>query len=293
MAPPDTADAALMNRIVSRGLAETCVGTGVTVNAVLPGPTRSAGVDDFGGVTDADTIVALVRSGTVSETRIDESVARILRLKFALGLFEDPYVDAERAALIVGNPGFRAEGLEAQRRAQVLLKREGGLLPLDHNRWHKVFLQGVADSVARSYGFEPVARPEQADVAIVRLAAPFQPRPAFFFGRRQHEGSLEFTEENADWRALRSIASTVPVITSVYLDRPAILGEVRDRSSVLLANFGTSDEALFDILTGKAHVAGKLPFELPSSMAAVVAQRSDAPHDSAAPLYPFGYGLPF
>jgi beta-glucosidase len=82
-------------------------------------------------------------------------------------------------------------------------------------------------------------------------------------------------------------------VTSVYLDRPAILGNVRDRSEVLLANFGASDEALFDILTGKAHPAGKLPFELPSSMVAVEAQRPDAPHDSVAPLYPIGYGLSF
>jgi beta-glucosidase len=60
-----------------------------------------------------------------------------------------------------------------------------------------------------------------------------------------------------------------------------------------LANFGASDEALLDILTGKGRPQGKLPFELPSSMAAVVAQRPDVPHDSAAPLYPIGYGSSF
>jgi beta-glucosidase len=252
-----------------------------------------AGVDDFGGVVDSHTIVALVRAGTLSEARIDQSVLRILRLKFALGLFEDPYVDAQKAASLVGNPSFRAAGLDAQRRAHVLLKTASHFLPLDRKKWHRVFLYGVSASVARAYGFEPVERPEQADIAIVRLAAPFQSRPAYFFGRRQHEGSLAFSEDNVDYRALRSIPSKVPVVTSVYLDRPAILGNVRDRSEVLLANFGASDAALFDILTGKAHPAGKLPFELPASMVAVEAQRPDAPHDSVAPLYPIGYGLSF
>lgn len=51
-----------------------------------------------------------------------------------------------------------------------------------------------------------------------------------------------------------------------------------------------SDEALLDVITGRAAVRGKLPFELPSSMAAVEAQRSDVPYDSARPLYPFGFG---
>jgi hypothetical protein len=49
------------------------------------------------------------------------------------------------------------------------------------------------------------------------------------------------------------------------------------------------DEALFDALTGRVVPVERLPFELPSSMEAVRAQASDAPHDSRAPLYPWGY----
>ena len=48
--------------------------------------------------------------------------------------------------------------------------------------------------------------------------------------------------------------------------------------------------ALLDVLAGRAKPEGKLPFELPSSMDAVVAQKSDMPHDSARPLYPLGFG---
>ncbi|HJP60116.1 MAG TPA: hypothetical protein VJ865_08950, partial [Gemmatimonadaceae bacterium] len=55
--------------------------------------------------------------------------------------------------------------------------------------------------------------------------------------------------------------------------------------------FGVSDVALLDVITGVARPQGRLPFELPSSMAEVQAQKSDLPHDTAHPLYPIGFGL--
>ena len=78
---------------------------------------------------------------------------------------------------------------------------------------------------------------------------------------------------------------------TVYMDRPAILTEVKDRIAALYADFGVSDTALLNVLTGKAKAQGHLPFELPSTMAAVEAQKSDAPHNSADPLYAYGYAL--
>jgi beta-glucosidase len=52
-----------------------------------------------------------------------------------------------------------------------------------------------------------------------------------------------------------------------------------------------SDDALLDVLSGRAHPEGKLPFDLPASMDAVLAQRSDLAHDIPRPLYRFGFGL--
>ena len=83
---------------------------------------------------------------------------------------------------------------------------------------------------------------------------------------------------------------TVPTIVTVDLDRPAILAALKERASALIANFGVSDAALLDVVTGKAAPKGRLPFELPSSMEEVEAQRSDVPHDTAHPLYPIGFG---
>ncbi|OJH37584.1 glycoside hydrolase family 3 protein [Cystobacter ferrugineus] len=251
----------------------------------------NAGMDQFGGVDDSDALVEAVNAGLVTEARLDESVYRILLQKFQQGLFENPYVDVERAGEVVGNSAFQAEATEAQRRSLVLLENKDKLLPLGaHVR--KVYLHGIEGAVAAGYGLTVVDTPEEADVAIMRTVTPFETlHPQYVFGLRQHEGNLSFEEGNADYEAIKRVSAQVPTIVTVYLDRPAILTNVKDKVRALLGNFGVSDSALFDVLTGKVSPQGKLPFELPSSMAEVEAQRSDMPHDTAHPLYPIFFGL--
>jgi beta-glucosidase len=82
----------------------------------------------------------------------------------------------------------------------------------------------------------------------------------------------------------------VPTVVSIYLDRPVILGNVRDKAAALLADFGASDAALLDVLVGRARAEGRLPFALPASMADVTAQSPGKPHDLPKPQYPFGAG---
>jgi beta-glucosidase len=107
----------------------------------------------------------------------------------------------------------------------------------------------------------------------------------------QHEGDLGFRNGDKEFEEIKRITAAVPTVVTIYLDRPAILTELKDRASALVANFGISDAALLDVLTGVARPEGRLPFELPSSMIEVDAQRSDKPHDTAHPLYRIGYGL--
>jgi beta-glucosidase len=66
-----------------------------------------------------------------------------------------------------------------------------------------------------------------------------------------------------------------------------------DFASVIIANFGASDQAILDVVFGKASPQGKLPIELPSSMKAVRNQKEDLPYDSKDPLYHFGFGLTY
>ncbi|WP_233586534.1 glycoside hydrolase family 3 protein [Caulobacter sp. 602-1] len=253
----------------------------------------NAGLDQFGGVEDTAELVAAVKVGKIPQGRIDDAARRILAIKFEQGLFENPYVDPKSAATVVGSKAFVAEGLAAQSAALTLLENKNGLLPLKASG-KKVWLRGVSAEVARAHGLVPVEDLAQADLAIIRTAAPFETlHPNFVFGAMQHEGDLSFKDGTADYEAIKTASAKVPTIVAVNLDRPAILTNLRDKAAALIGDFGSSDEAFLDALTGKAAPRGRLPFELPSSMAAVEAQAEDAPHDSRAPLYPIHFGLTY
>ncbi len=250
-----------------------------------------AGVDQFGGTFNTGPLIEAVKDGAVSMARIDQSVTRLLLQKFQLGLFETPYADGAAAERIVGNAQFKEEGLQAQRRSLVMLQNQQHVLPLKPGT--KVYLVGVSSAQAQQHGLTVVSAPEAADVAVVRMNAPFQTHATYAFGSGLHEGDLDFKQDNAEYAALLKISAKVPVVTTVYLDRPAILGNVAQASRALVANFGVSDQALLDVLTGKQAPEGKLPFELPSSMAAVEAQQSGKAADSPSPLYPLHFGLKY
>ncbi|MBC3949848.1 glycoside hydrolase family 3 protein [Pseudomonas folii] len=250
-----------------------------------------AGVDQFGGTFNTEPLIEAVKEGALAEARIDESVSRLLLQKFQLGLFETPYADATEAERVVGNAQFKEEGLEAQRRSLVMLQNKQNVLPLKPGA--KVYLVGVSNTQAQQHGLTVVSAPEDADVALVRMSAPFETHATYAFGSGLHEGDLDFKQDNAEYKELLKISAKVPVVTTVYLDRPAVLSNVAKASHALVANFGVSDQALLDVLTGKHSPEGKLPFELPSSMAAVEAQQSGKAADSNSPLYPVHFGLKY
>ena len=83
-----------------------------------------AGVDQFGGENIPEFVVQFVKEGKITEARIDSSVRRLLRQKFELGLFDNPYVDETKASQIVGKPEFVKAGEESQRKAITLLKND-------------------------------------------------------------------------------------------------------------------------------------------------------------------------
>ena len=79
-------------------------------------------------------LLGLVKSGRISESTIDRSVERMLKAKFLARLFENPFVDPERAESVTNTSEHQALALEAARKSIVLLKNEGGLLPLDRSK---------------------------------------------------------------------------------------------------------------------------------------------------------------
>jgi beta-glucosidase len=245
----------------------------------------NAGCDQLGGEARPELVVQLVEQGRISQDRIDVSVRRLLREKFILGLFDDPYVDPELAAATVGKAEFVAAGAEAQRRAYTLLTNNDQVLPLRKGR--RLYVEGIAEEVASLYG-DVVGNPADADVALLRLKAPYEPRPGGFEAMF-HAGSLEFPVAERDHHA--EICSTGPTIVDIYLDRPAVLTDLAREAAALFASYGSSDEAFLDIVFGDAQPEGSLPFDLPRSMTAVVASRSDVPFDTADPVFSFGHGL--
>lgn len=248
-----------------------------------------AGVDQFGGEADPAMLVEIVRAGDLEESRIDESVTRLLREKFVLGLFDDRFVDVERASTVVGAAEYVAAGEAAQRASLTLLQngRPGEGAPLPIAAGSRLYVEGIDAETAAAYG-TVVDDPAEADIAIIRLRAPFEER-ATVFENYFHAGSLEFPPTVL--AHLSDLGAVVPVVVDVFLDRPALLGPVADSCSAVVANFGSSSRALLDVLTGADEPRGSLPFEIPSSMAAVAASRSDVPFDTEQPRYRFGHGL--
>ncbi len=251
-----------------------------------------AGVDQFGGEYIPELLVKLVKEGKLSESRLDISVRCLLRDKFKLGLFDDPYLDIDAVHKIVGKAEFREAGELAQRKSIILLKNgelaTGKTLPI--NNRPKIYVENVELEAAEKYA-EVVATPEEADLAILRLNCPYQPRSGTtnFLENFFHQGDLDF--KTPEKERILDILQKVPTIVDIYLERPAVIPEITDHSAALLANFGANDEAVLDVIFGKFNPTAKLPFELPSSMEAVEKQMEDVPYDSENPLFEFGHGL--
>ncbi|MOA07782.1 hypothetical protein D3C78_1275000 [compost metagenome] len=103
----------------------------------------------------------------------------------------------------------------------------------------------------------------------------------------------------ADIQAVMTeIGDPKKVVLNVYFRQPYVLDDASGlkNAGAILANFGVSDVALMDVLTGKngAKPQGKMPFALANKAAAIVTQDPDAPgYPAADTLYPFGHGLSY
>jgi beta-glucosidase len=251
-----------------------------------------AGVDQFGGQFQTRRVLDLVRTGQVSEARIDESVRRLLRVKFKLGLFDNPYVDEDEAQATCGKAAFVEKGKLSQRKSVVLLKNgpagQGKVLPLGGRP--KVYVENVDERVASQYA-DVVETPGEADFAILRLRTPWRPMGRGFLEKIFHQGDLDF--EDQEKARILQVLDAVPTIVDIYLERGAVIPEVAERCAALLASFNVADDAILDVVFGRFNPGGRLPFEMPRSMEAVRAQKEDVPYDSEDPLFPFGHGLSY
>lgn len=156
----------------------------------------SVGVDQFGGNNDKGPVIEAYHlwekdhGKESADARFQESAYRLLLNVFRVGLFENPYLDAEESAQIVGNAEFMAKGYDAQLKSIVMLKNHAGTLPVKERL--KVYLPerhfpatpGIWGGISREYWgcqikpetvspfYDVVDDPSEADFAIVAIKEP-------------------------------------------------------------------------------------------------------------------------
>ena len=253
----------------------------------------NAGIDQFGGEMHPEIVVQLVRENKIDESRIDRSARRILKNKFELGLFDDPFVDIESVDKLINTQTTQKLALDAQRKSVVMLKNSN-LLPLTEET--KIYVDGME---FKDSDINKVNTIEEADVILMYLHTVFngnqEPGTDRLFDRFLSNlfPNTDLRFNNQVIKRASEYSQVKPLILVVDLNRPAILSELNDLSDALIGTFGVNDEVIHEIINGKTNPSGKLPFELPSSMSEVEEQLEDVTDDTANPLYEYGYGLSF
>ena len=250
------------------------------------------GVDLFSGTGDPTLLLETVKKGMVSESRINQSIERLLNEKFELGLFENPYVDVSNAEKIVGNNEFQKRGDLAFRKSIVLLRNEAKLLPI--NKGTKVYIESlynnnkqnisISSSQSKDSGIEFVNTKNEADLVVLWVT----PTSGSLFSSTGAEIQLQLSNNKIDVTYINEVTSSKPTVVVINYSNPWVIDEIDTKNlQTVLATFGTSTDALLDVLDGKYNPTAKMPFTTPKSRQAVLDNQSDVP----GYLKPEGYAL--
>ena len=276
----------------------------------------NAGADILGGAGVRSTR-QLVEG--VDEERLTDACRWILIAKFQLGIFENPYVDEENAAQVLGSEEHRAVAKEAAARSFILLKYENAS-PL---AGQKLVVAGTLAEDVRALNSGWTAK-EPVELAGTTILEAFQNKagsenvtyipdasqvPADLSGTTAvvvigeasgtHEpawgtDTLEFPQEQVELvKALKDAGANV--VEVVLMNRAYVMTDMVDMAdSVLLAyrpGVTCGAEAIADALFGETAITGKTPFQIPRTMEQVLNQREDLPKDIQDPLFEYGFGI--
>ncbi|WP_433894110.1 glycoside hydrolase family 3 N-terminal domain-containing protein [Streptomyces sp. CA-111067] len=281
----------------------------------------------------SDGLRTAVQRGLVSVKRIDESVSRILTMKFELGLFEHPYVDASKAnARVLGADTALAR--QAADESQVLLRNEAGTLPIPSSAKKIVVAGSYADDINDQAGGwtvgwqgvpDGVTLPGTTVLQGIKKAAPAgttvvqattdadavtQAKNAdltvVVVGEKAAaEGAADSPrpELSADQQALvKSLKATgKPVVTVVLAGRPLVLGDADGTQGLLMSWLPGSEggNAVADVLFGKVNPSGRLNVSWPKDIGNEPMYYQQLPGTNSGPestvdaAYPFGSGLSY
>ncbi|UOG77090.1 glycoside hydrolase family 3 C-terminal domain-containing protein [Hymenobacter tibetensis] len=257
------------------------------------------GVNLFSGTADPAELLKTIKAYPADLALVEDSVRRLLLEKFALGLFENPYVNEAAAEQIVNNATFKARAAVALRKSIVLLRNETKTLPLKAKT--KVYFESyqkpnspasgastIYSAKDVQYPVEFVATPEEADVVLLWL----KPRGQSLFASDGSPLHLSLSKNAVEVEYVKALLAKKPTILAINYSNPWVTDEVYNPASIgnckgIVATFGTTPEALLDIVTGRFKPTGKMPFSTPVSEEAAQKQLEDVPGYKE----PAGYAL--
>lgn len=292
--------------------------------AILIGITESQ-VDGIGGesINLITQMEEMVSDGRIDEAIINAAALRIVKAKFSLGVFENPYCDVDYAVQFVGNEEHNAVNLEAARKAMTLLKNDGAL-PLQQNAEQTILVCGprgndmmslvggwssqqegltiftgvqayAGENATVSYIADDVEAIKEAakdaDVVIVSVGEPsYQHDPPWGYD------SLEITASQQEILDAVKENAKGSIITVVTGGRPYILTWCDENTNAILEAYYPGQQggiAIAETLFGLNNPTGKTPIQFPRDMDSVNDQSGDVSFDLENPLYDYGWGLSY
>ncbi|ADO67905.1 glycoside hydrolase family 3 N-terminal domain-containing protein [Stigmatella aurantiaca] len=241
---PATANGYLMTRILREewgfnGFVVsdwTAVAELVNHGIALDGPAAAlkaltAGVEmDMESHLYGPEVPRMVREGRLSQAVVDEAVRRVLRVKFALGLFEHPFVD-EKAAAYVATPQKRELARRMAEASFVLLKNEGGVLPLPPSGRKMALVGPLADAAAGMLG---IWSAKGAPQDVVTLRAALERRLKDTGTLRCAQGTGVLSEETSGFQDAVAAATAADVVIAAMGEDETLSGEAGSRTSIEL-----------------------------------------------------------
>ncbi len=236
------------------------------------------------------SVLAAVRSGEISERRLDASLARILRLKLAAGLVTDPFVDVDRVGDVVGTPAHLARADRITEATTTVVRNDAGLLPLAAGE-RRVLVTGSGGDPTRTLAEELAARGASAeafptgtrpsDDAIAAAAAKAGEADLTVVLTQKAWDANVTDPERRQQRLVRTVLGTGRPVIVVAVQDPYDLAYVTDVQTyaVTYAPSAVALRSLARVLFGEVKPRGRLPVAIPSAS------------DPDVPLYPYGHGL--
>lgn len=297
----------------------------------------NAGTNIISGGATPQLVIEAVNNGLVDVSKVNESITYTLSEMMTLGLFEDPYVNPAEAIAAANNEEHRSLAYKAHQKSVVLMRNDKidgkKLLPLTNGKLKDVKLYvegfvGVAaprghanpqeyinvESQKQSAGFtadlkktltEKFPNIELVDSVEEATHAYVYVKPTQSNWDNNPRIDINETTGVSDVNRIVEIQKTVPTITALNFTNQWLINELEPNAAALIGTFGTLQEAVFDVITGKFKPEGKLPFAIPASAEAVEKEVGDVP--SFAPeeyadfeyvnkngdKYEYGFGLSY